>query len=209
MIESVKGLVSLVQFGTFEFHPWGSRADKLELPDRMVFDLDPAEGIAWADIAEAAFRLKALLDGIGIMSFARTSGGKGLHIVVPLHRRIGWEELKSTAAAVADRMVALYPGRYVRTMTKSAREGKIFIDHFRNRRGATAIATYSTRARDGAPVATPVSWEELSEGVDPALFTIRTVPDRLEQKKQDPWKDFFSVRQSFGRDAKKTLRIRG
>lgn len=208
MIDTVNGLISLVQFGTLEFHPWGSRADKLEMPDRMIFDLDPAEGIPWKAVVEAAFRLRSLLEDIGLRSFARTTGGKGLHIVVPLLRRSGWDEMRHVAAAVADHMVNRYPSRYVRTMTKSARKGKIFIDHFRNGRGATAVAAYSTRARAGAPVAAPVSWEELSEGVGPGAFSIRTVPDRLERLKQDPWKDFFAIRQSFRRDAQKTLQSR-
>lgn len=206
MIDSVKGLISLVQFGTLEFHPWGSRADRLESPDRMIFDLDPSEGIPWKEIVEAAFRFRALLEDIGLRSFARTTGGKGLHVVVPLQRRSDWGEIGAVAAAAADRMVRRHPSLYVRTMTKSARKGKIFIDHFRNRRGATAIAAYSTRARAGAPVATPVSWEELSEGAGPGAFTVRTVPDRLERLKQDPWKDFFAIRQSFGRDAQRSLR---
>src|SRR5512134_477172 len=171
----------------------------------MIFDLDPAEGIPWKAVVEAAFRLRSLLEDIGLRSFARTTGGKGLHVVVPLLRRSSWDEMRGVAAAAADHLVSRYPTRYVRTMTKSARKGKIFIDHFRNGRGATAVAAYSTRARAGAPVATPVSWEELSEGVGPGAFSIRTVPDRLERLKQDPWKDFFAIRQSFRRDAQPAL----
>lgn len=205
MIDSVKGLISLIQFGTLELHPWGSTGDMLESPDRMIFDLDPAEGKPWKEVLQAAFLLRSVLEDMGIRSFARTTGGKGLHVVIPLVRRAGWDEIKSLAAAVTDRVVAMHPDRYVRTMTKSARKGKIFIDHFRNGRGATAIASYSSRARAGAPVAAPVSWEELSEGMDPGALTIRTVPDRLERLKEDPWKDFFAIRQSFGSQAKKTL----
>ena len=208
MIDSVKGLISLVQFGTLEFHPWGSRADKLETPDRVIFDLDPSEGIPWKAIVEAAFRLRSILEALGVRSFARTTGGKGLHVVVPLLRRSGWDEIRSVAAATADYLVGRHPSRYVRTMTRSARKGKIFIDHFRNRRGATAVAAYSTRARVGAPVAAPVSWEQLSEGVGPGAFNIRTVPDHLERLKQDPWKEFFAIRQAFRRDAQESLRSR-
>lgn len=208
MIDCVEGLIALVQVGSLELHPWGSRADRPESPDRMIFDLDPAEGIPWKDIVEAAFRLRALLGDLGIRSFARTTGGKGLHVVVPLLRRTGWDEIGAVAAAAADRMVGRHPSRYVRTMTRSARKGKIFIDHFRNRRGATAVASYSTRALPGARVAAPVSWEELSEGVDPGAFTIRTVPERLERLKEDPWKDFFAIRQSITRDAQKSLKVR-
>lgn len=208
MIDSVAGLIALVQLGSLEFHPWGSRAERLEAPDRMIFDLDPAEGIPWNDVVETAFRLRALLEDLGIRSFARTTGGKGLHLVVPLQRRSSWDEMSAVAAAAADRMVSRHPSRYVRTMTKSARKGKIFIDHFRNRRGATAVASYSTRARPGAPVAAPVSWEELSEGVNPGALTIRTVPERLERLKEDPWKDFFAIRQSLSRGAQESLRSR-
>ena len=208
MIDSVEGLIALVQVGSLELHPWGSRVDMLESPDRMIFDLDPAKGIPWKEIVEAAFRLHALLSDVGIRSFARTTGGKGLHVVVPLLRRTGWDEIGAVAAAAADRMVGRHPSRYVRTMTMSARKGKIFIDHFRNRRGATAVASYSTRALPGATVAAPVSWEELSDGVDPRAFTVRTVPERLERLKEDPWKEFFAVRQSFTQDAQKSLRVR-
>jgi bifunctional non-homologous end joining protein LigD len=207
MIDSVKGLLSLVQFGTLEFHPWGSRADKLEMPDRMIFDLDPSEGIPWKTTVDAAFRLRSVLEELGLESFVRTTGGKGLHVVVPLLRRSGWNEIGAAAAAAADYMVGRHPSRYVRTMTRSARKGKIFIDHFRNRQGSTAIASYSTRALGGAPVAAPVSWEELSEGATPGDFTVRSIPDRLERLKGDPWKNFFAVRQSIRLDAKESRRL--
>lgn len=204
-ISDVKGLISLVQIGVLEIHPWGSRIDKLERPDRMVFDLDPGEGVSYPGVVEAAFKIRDILDGLGLVSFVKTSGGKGLHIVVPLDRRSGWEEMKSFSKAVADGVVKLEPGKYIATASKAKRKGKIFIDYLRNNRDATTVAAYSTRARKGAPVSTPITWDELSPDLTPNKYNVGNLRARLSSLKEDPWKDFFTTRQSITAAMKKKV----
>ncbi len=187
-------LVGAVQMSTLEFHIWGARNDRLEKPDRLVFDLDPDEGLGFADVKAAAFDLRDRLADLGLQSFAMVTGGKGVHVVVPLERRQGWTELKAFAKGFAATQADTEPQRFVATMSKAKRKGRIFIDWLRNERGATAIAPYSTRARAGAPVATPVGWDEL-ETLDAANgFDIYAVLQRLHDA--DPWSDYGSVRQS-------------
>ena len=204
-IKDIKGLVSLVQIGVLEIHPWGSRIDKLERPDRMVFDLDPGEGVSYPGVVEAAFKIRDILDGLGLVSFVKTSGGKGLHVVVPLDRRSGWEEMKSFSKAVADGVVKLEPGKYIATASKAKRKGKIFIDYLRNNRDATTVAAYSTRARNGAPVSTPITWDELSPDLTPNKYNVGNLRARLSSLKEDPWKDFFTTRQSITAAMKKKV----
>jgi bifunctional non-homologous end joining protein LigD len=189
VIEDLAGLISIVQMGALEIHPWPARADDVERPDMLVFDLDPAPDVAWKNVVQGARDVRELLEKLGITSFLRTSGGKGLHVVVPLARRNTWEEAKAFAKAVADNL-------YIATMSKAKRVGKVFVDYLRNQRGATAIASYSTRARSGAPVATPLAWDELSARIKPDTFHVKNVPKRLAGLKEDPWKGFFVVRQS-------------
>ncbi|MDB5389614.1 MAG: putative ligase-like protein [Planctomycetaceae bacterium] len=196
MIRDLSGLTSLVQFGVMEIHPWGSRADNLERPDRMIFDLDPDPSIAWREVVKSARELKQRLQDLGLESFVKTTGGKGLHVVVPLARRNEWADLKEFSKAIAQQMAADSPDRFTAVMSKAARHGKIFVDYLRNDRGATAVAPYSTRAREGAPVATPLSWDELSDKVKPIELNLKTVPDRLASLQQDPWKEISSIRQS-------------
>ncbi|WP_437718493.1 DNA ligase D [Sorangium sp. So ce448] len=194
-IETTEGLVSLVQMGALEVHLWGSRVDRIEQPDRMVFDLDPAPDLPWERVADAAKATRRLLSSLGLQSFVKTTGGKGLHVVVPIAPRRGWDEVKAFTKAVADALVRSDPARYTATMSKAKRAGKVFVDYLRNGRGATAVAPYSTRARPGAAVATPLSWDELDAPLDPASFTIDTVPQRLATIR-DPWAELTSVRQS-------------
>lgn len=204
-IRDLKGLISLVQIGVLEIHPWGSRIDKLERPDRMVFDLDPDVGLSYSGVVEAAFKLRDILDGLGLRSFVKTSGGKGLHIVVPLDRRSGWEEIKSFSRAIADEMVKLEPAKYIATASKAKRKGKIFIDYLRNNRDATTVAAYSTRARKDAPVSTPITWDELSPDLAPNKYNVGNLRERLSSLKEDPWKDFFTIRQSITAAMKKKI----
>ncbi len=185
-IDDLEGLLALVQFGTIELHPWGVRTDRLDRPDRLVFDLDPAEGLPWAKVVAAALDLRARLKGLGLEGFARTTGGKGLHVVVPIERRHGWPAAKRFAAALARAMAADSPGLYTAKLAKAARKGRIFIDYLRNEDGATAIASYSLRARRGATVATPLGWAEVDERLDPQAFTLTTVPERIRTG-ADPW----------------------
>jgi bifunctional non-homologous end joining protein LigD len=194
-IDDLAGLINLVQGGVVEIHPWGSRADDLERPDRLVFDLDPGEGVSWSEVVAAARDIRAELQGRGLESFVKTSGGKGLHVVVPVAPRAGWDEAKAFTQGVAERMSRAHPDRYVANMSKRARRGRIFIDWLRNGRGATAVAAYSTRARPQAPVSTPLAWDELSEALRGDHFTVANLRERLDFLKQDPWEGFFKLRQ--------------
>jgi bifunctional non-homologous end joining protein LigD len=195
-IDDLAGLIALVQMGVLEIHPWGSREDRLDRPDRLIFDLDPAEDLAWADVVRAARLVRDRLKDLGLDSFVRTTGGKGLHVVAPLVRRASWEELKALARAFADAVVREHPKQYIAQSSKAKRPGKIYLDYLRNERGATAIAAYSTRARPGATVATPLSWDELSSSSRPDQFNTRTLPGRLKAIKRDPWESFFESRQT-------------
>ena len=197
-IDDMPGIVALAQLGTLEIHTWGSRSDKPEQPDLMVLDLDPDEGLAWDKVALAAIELRGRLLELGLESFVKTTGGKGLHVVVPVKReaKLTWDEFKLFSQLIVEAMEREAPTRFTTNMAKRARKGKIFLDYLRNGRNATFIAPYSPRARDGAPVAVPISWEELAEGVDPASFNTVTVPKRLAQLDEDPWKDMFKTKQA-------------
>jgi len=195
-IEDEAGLRTLAQYGVLEIHPWGSRLKDLEHPDRCTFDLDPGPGVAWPAVVRAAREVRNELKGRGLESFVKTSGGKGLHVVVPMEPGPTWDEIKAFSRRVAEELSKRYPDRYTATMSKSARPGRIFIDYLRNGRGATAVAAYSPRARTGATVSLPLAWEELTTSLSPDLFTIRTVPTRLKRIRKDPWRRFFMVRQS-------------
>ncbi|MBE0597524.1 MAG: DNA ligase D, partial [Desulfuromonadales bacterium] len=205
VIDDLPGLITLVQLGALEFHPWGAREDRLDRPDMVIFDLDPAPDVAWEAVIEGARALHQRLGELGLQGFVKTSGGKGLHVVVPLLRRGGWEEVKAFSRAVAEDLARREPQRYVTTMAKARRQGKIFIDFFRNSRGATSVAPYSTRAREGAPVSTPLSWDELGVDLDPADYTVDHLPRRLAQLRSDPWGDFFEVRQSITKTIRREL----
>jgi len=195
-IDGLPGLIALVQMGVLELHPWGSRVEALERPDRMTLDLDPAPDVPWARVVETAVAMRARLAEIGLASFVKTTGGKGLHVVAPFLARHSWDDVKEFSRAVAQEFVRAAPDRFVATMTKSKRAGKIFLDFFRNTRGATAVAAYSTRARAGAPVSTPLTWEELARVEGGNAFTVETLPARLARLRADPWKGFFETRQS-------------
>jgi bifunctional non-homologous end joining protein LigD len=195
VIDDLAGLINLVQGGVVEIHPWGSGADDLERPDRLVFDLDPGEDVSWSEVVAAAREMRAELQARGLESFVKTSGGKGLHVVVPVAPRAGWDEAKAFTQAVAEQMSRAHPDRYVAIMSKRARRGRIFIDWVRNGRGATAVAAYSTRARPQAPVSTPLGWDELSEALLGDHFTVANLRERLDFLKRDPWEGFFKLRQ--------------
>jgi bifunctional non-homologous end joining protein LigD len=191
--------------GVLEIHIWGSQRDRYEKPDRLVIDLDPDPSVAWKEVVNAGREIKRLLDELELISFAKLTGGKGLHIVIPIQRRIGWDEAKAFCRAVANAMVASDPDRYVAKMSKAARKNKIFVDYLRNDQGATAIAPYSTRNRPGATVSIPITWRELSNDLKPDSFTIHNVPARLARLKRDPWAEMSTVRQSISRAMLKQL----
>ena len=194
-ITDVKGLVALVQMGVLEIHPWNARADRPERPDRVVFDLDPGEGLAFEDVVAGAHEVRARLSDLGLVSFAKTTGGKGLHVVVPIERRHEWPDVKRFARSLAEAIAADAPTRYLTRISIAERRGRIFIDYLRNDPTSTAVAPYSTRSRVNAPVATPVTWDEVGTELDPARFTIRTVPERLRGLNADPWADIDRIRQ--------------
>jgi bifunctional non-homologous end joining protein LigD len=202
MLNEPAALVAAAQMGALEIHIWGSRYKKLEYPDRLVFDLDPDTGLAFADVRAAARDIRDLLKEAGLASFPLVTGGKGIHVVAPLDASQDWQVVKSFAKGVADKLAANEPARFVATMSKAKRKGRIFIDYLRNERGATAIAPYSPRARANATVAVPVSWTELGRIEAANAFTIPAVERRLKQKKKaDPWKDYSGIRQRIGRKA--------
>jgi bifunctional non-homologous end joining protein LigD len=195
-IRDVDGLVALAQLGVLEVHVWNSRAPALERPDQLVFDLDPDEGLAWERVVEAALALRERLSALGLTSFVKTTGGKGLHVVAPLARGLDWERHLALARGLALELVQETKGRFVVDMRKSARKGKVFLDYLRNARAATAVAPYSTRARPSAPIATPMHWDELKAGVRPESFDLRGVVRRLERPTRDPWEGFAELSQA-------------
>jgi bifunctional non-homologous end joining protein LigD len=197
-IDDLAGLISLVQGGVVEIHPWGSPADDLDRPDRLIFDLDPGEDVSWSEVIAAARAMRAELEARGLESFVKTSGGKGLHVVAPIAPRVDWDTAKAFTQGVAEAMSRAHPERYVANMSKRARRGRIFIDWVRNGRGATAVAAYSTRARLQAPVSTPLAWDELSEGLRSDHFTLDNLRERLDFVRRDPWEGFFKRRQRIG-----------
>ena len=193
-IDDLDGLRTLVQAGVLEIHVWGSTVQDIEHCNRIVFDLDPGDDVPWAAVNKAARELRERLDAIKLKSFVKTTGGKGLHVVVPV-QDAGWDQAKDFAHAVTLAMAADSPDKYVSKMTKSIRGGKIFIDYLRNGRGATAIVAYSTRARAGAPLSVPVTWDELGPSLKPNKFTLLNIGRRLGALKKDPWADIGKVKQ--------------
>jgi bifunctional non-homologous end joining protein LigD len=193
-IDGVRGLIAAVQMGTLEFHVWGSKIDSLEKPDRVVFDLDPDESLEFPVVALAATVLRQRLENIGLKTVALVTGGKGVHVIAPLRRTADWKQVKAFAQGFATQLAAEEPDIFVATMSKSRRRGRIFVDWLRNERGSTAIAPYSTRARDNGPVATPVTWDELENLSSANCFRIDDVIKRLED--DDPWDDVKTSRQS-------------
>ena len=186
-VDSVDGIIGLVQYGVQEIHVWGSRIDALEHPDWVIFDFDPDASVKWHRIARAALDMHEFLMGLGLTSYLKTTGGKGLHVVVPLQTTLTWDEIKAFSRAVAEAYAARCPKDFTVNMSKKARVGRIFIDYLRNGRGATAVAPYSTRARPGGLVATPITWKELEGGAMPTDFTIESVTKRTDRKFRDPW----------------------
>jgi len=191
---SIRGVLELVQLGALELHVWGSRAAKVEYPDLMIFDVDPDVGLAWDRVIEACATMRSRLDELGLKSWLKTTGGKGLHVCVPLAKRQDWDEVKAFSKALAEDMVAREPGKYTANPLKVKRKGRIFLDYLRNGRGATAVAAWSSRARRGAPVSMPLAWKELDASLQPGDWTVESSPSRLRGK--DPWADFYACRQS-------------
>jgi bifunctional non-homologous end joining protein LigD len=179
--DDIRGLLACVQMGTVEFHGWGSKVDKVEYPDRLVFDLDPDVGLDFGKVKAAAVRLKALLEDLGLKSFPLLSGGKGIHVVVPLDASKDWPTVKSFADRFSRAISEAEPETFTANIRKVQRKGRIFLDWLRNQRGATAVMPYSARAREGAPVAAPVAWEELDKYESGHHFSIRDADELLDR----------------------------
>jgi bifunctional non-homologous end joining protein LigD len=204
-IDDEEGLFGLVQIGTLEIHDWGVSLKHISQPDRIVFDLDPDEGLPLATLKAAALEVREFLADLGFTSFLKSTGGKGLHLVAPIQPKLGWNEVKPFTKAIADALVAARPDRYTANPLKKTRQGKIFVDYLRNQRGGSAIVNYSTRAKNGAPVACPLRWDELKGLKAASPYSVKTLLARLKALKRDPWEGFFSTRQSITAKARKAL----
>jgi len=205
MANSVTDVVRLVQMGVLELHTWGASVGTLERPDRMILDLDPDPALPWVRVVEGAHLTRALLHEMGLSSFVKTTGGKGLHVVVPLARRHSWDEVKDFAHAVAEHMAQALPDQFTANMSKAERTGRIFVDYLRNARGATAVAAFSTRARPGATVSMPLSWDEIAENIQPDRFNVATVPALLRERKDDPWAQYWDLHQTLTAEMRQTF----
>jgi bifunctional non-homologous end joining protein LigD len=192
-VDSLPGLIALVQMGVLEIHTWGSRLPRLEQPDRMTFDLDPGPDVSWEEIKAGAEHLRARLQDLDLNAFIKTTGGKGVHVVVPIAPRQSWDFVKHFSRAIAQGLAREAPERYIATMSKAKRRGKIYLDYLRNSRTATAVSAYSTRARPGALVSVPLRWQELGNDMR-GHFNIRNVPARLKRLRADPWQDYEAAR---------------
>lgn len=194
-IDNAQGLVALTQISAIELHPWGAPESDPLKPDRIVFDLDPGEGVPFAKVVAAALEVKERLDRLKLASFCRTTGGKGLHVVVPLRPAAGWDVVKPFCRAFAETMAQDAPDRFLAHLKIADRSGRILVDWLRNGLGATAVASYCPRARPGAGVATPLTWSEVKQGLDPTAFTILTVSDRVKRQKRNPWPNLEEIDQ--------------
>ncbi len=194
-IEDERGLVAAVQMGALELHIWGAHVDDVEKPDRLVFDFDPDEAVDFTTVKASAKEMRDRLSALGLTSFALATGGKGIHVVVPLTPGHGWDDVKMFAEAMARMLAAEEPDRYLAEASKERRKGRIFIDWLRNGRGATAIAPYSTRARSTAPVAWPLAWNALSSLKNAHATTVENAGALARRQKRDPWEKYFAVEQ--------------
>ncbi len=204
---SAGAVVGLVQRGVIELHVWGATTRDLAKPDRMVFDLDPDPAVPWREVMAAAREVRAGLEDLGLESFVKTSGGKGLHVMVPLAARHEWDEVKSFSRAFAESLAVEGPDRFTAKMAKRERARRIFVDYLRNAPGSTTIAAYSVRARAGAPVSTPLHWDELGGRMKPSSFHAGNIVRRLQGLRSDPWKTFRRSPQTLTAAMKRKLGI--
>jgi bifunctional non-homologous end joining protein LigD len=195
VIDDATGLFGLVQLGSLEIHTWGSRADDFEHPDILVFDLDPDPSLDYSAVIAGAHAVRAVFEPAKLETFVKTTGGKGLHVCVPIAPGLSWDEVKAFTGHVAQAMAERAPELYVATQSKARRHGKVFIDYLRNARGATFIAPYSTRARENAPIATPLEWDELSPKLRPDHFNLRNIAQRLAKLTHDPFERLARIEQ--------------
>jgi len=203
--DSIAALVGLVQMDILEVHTWNSRFSDIEHPDRVVIDLDPGEDVGWPAIVDAAKLVKQLLTVLDLASFVKTTGGRGIHVVVPLTPHADWTECLEFARAFAQALVRRQPALFTERFAKAGRDDKILVDYLRNNRTNTSIAAFSSRARPEAPVSVPLAWGELSDAKTPERFTIASVPGRLTRLRRDPWREYWTARQRIPRGAVRAL----
>ena len=206
-VDSARALVALVQWGVIELHPWGAQARHGDRCDTLIFDLDPHEDVAWGSLVEGVNVLRTLLAELRLTGFLKTTGGKGLHVVVPIAPALPWVQAKAFAKAVATLLARTLPQRFTATMAKRQRTGRIFVDYLRNAHGATAVAPYSVRARKNAPVATPIAWEELASDIRFDHFNVHNVLGRLATV-PDPWQAYGDTRQAVSTAAMKRVEMK-
>jgi bifunctional non-homologous end joining protein LigD len=204
-IQDVEGLLALVQFGVLEIHAWQSRADDIERPDRIIFDLDPGPDLEWSRVIDTALLVRDFLKALKLTSFVKTTGGKGLHVVAPIMPERSWDEVKGFCHGVANVISGADPDHFAATMSKAARPGKIYLDYLRNERGSTAVAPYSTRARAGAPVSMPLSWTELRRVKSGAAFNVKNALAHVKRRERDPWEGYGKLKQHISEAARKSI----
>ncbi|MFM0336548.1 DNA ligase D [Paraburkholderia fungorum] len=204
-VDTLKALVGAAQMGTVEFHTWNGVVSNIEKPDRMVFDLDPDASLGWERMIEAAQLTRSLLEELGLTSFCKTSGGKGLHVVVPLAKQAGWDDVKAFSQAVAQHMATTLPKYFSAKMGAQNRKQKIFVDYLRNNRGSSTVAAFSARARPGLGVSVPLAWDEVTQTTSGDQWTIENLHERLADLKRDPWADYAKTRQRISAAMKKRL----
>jgi bifunctional non-homologous end joining protein LigD len=203
--DTITALVGLVQMGVLEVHTWNARFANIEQPDRLVIDLDPGPDVGWRAVIAAARFVRQLLQGLELDSFVKTTGGRGVHIVVPLAPRAGWSECLHFARAFADALVRRRPDIFTAAFTKAGREQRILVDYLRNNRTNTSVAAFSTRAKPDAPVSVPLAWHELTAARTPDRFTMTSVPARLARLRVDPWETYWTTRQTIPHGAIRAL----
>jgi bifunctional non-homologous end joining protein LigD len=204
--DSLAAIVGLVQMGVLEIHTWNAVFDDIERPNRIIFDLDPGEKVAWPAVVRAARLVRSSLEALDLESWVKTTGGRGLHVVVPLTPRADWADCLTFTRALSERIEQTSPDDYTTEFAKAGRAGKILIDYLRNNRTNTSIAAYSTRARAGAPVSVPITWDELRT-LKPDSFNVLTVPGRLKRLTNDPWKGYWTCRQQLTKQRLKAVSV--
>ena len=199
VVESIEGLISLIQMNVLEAHTWNSTVDHIEQPDRLIFDLDPGTRVTWPQVIKAANLVRSLLEEAGLKSWVKTTGGRGLHVVVPILPQYDWSECLEFARGVAGVIVEHDADFYTTDFRKAGRDSKILIDYLRNNRTNTSICAFSVRAREGAPVSMPVGWKDLTAAKPPRRFIIATAPAYLVRRRVDPWREYWRAKQQLPR----------